>query len=325
MKDRILNITCQQPGAQSLQADDPKAKWAAKKKRAASLANAFAKRPEKRVRRWAERISGCANQLSFTYTKHNGGWRKELREARLCRVRTCPICHWRRSLKLAADLQIRVAAVREEYPDIQASLLTFTVRNCTKRQVRETVKAMLAAWNKVNQRKRFKGAVLGWVRALEVTPGKRGRKDDAHPHLHVLVFHEKDISHDNNVWADEWADALGLDYQPICHATPVNSLESAVSEVSKYLVKQADAPDEWVADMALQLDGIRAMGSGGILRTITGDELETTDADPDTLLPDPPVGERIPPWCTCVVIGYRWDGKTYRRNAYTFWSAPPPT
>lgn len=336
-------ITCQQPagklmvggdestrhyslplaGLGGILADDPKTKWQEKKRKTAELSACFLKKSDKKLRGWGLRMSECASRLSFAYEKKSGGgWKRRLDHARLCRVRTCPICQWRRSLRLGEDLARKIRAIRKDNPDIKATLLTFTVRNCPIEQLRETAQAMLRAWSKQTRRKSLRHCV-GWVRALEVTPGKRG-KAEAHPHIHALVLHTVPISHNDLFYSQEWKEVMGLDYVPVCDATEVRDFDGAIAEVAKYMVKQASADEDWIADIALQLDGIRAFGSGGILRTVTGERLDLDDEADGVELPALPEGVSIPPWCTVVLVGYRWRAGFYQRDSYTLWAGQPP-
>lgn len=316
-------MTCQHPGHQSLSHDDPNAQWDKFKEKARALAAFYSTHQNAKIRRWGERIDQCADTLMFEYTRRNGRWVKRLRQARLCRVRTCPVCQWRRSRKIAMELTNKLAAVRKEMPNLQATLLTLTVRSCKLEDLRETCQAMMKGWSKLTRRKLFSG-IVGWVRSFEVTPGKRNIPDEAHPHIHVLLLHERSISRDDQLYARGLADVMGLDYIPVCDARAVKDLDSAIPEIAKYMVKQGRAKLPWLAEVALAVDKVRAIGCGGTLLTITEDNFETEDSAEEVELPGLPVGHRIPEWCNCVLIAYKWDFAAYKRCSFNFWNEPPP-
>ena len=64
--------------------------------------------------------------------------------------------------------------------------LTLTVKNPPVTELRDTLKAMNSAWQRLAQTKRFKGVVKGFIRTTEVTRGKDGDMM-AHPHFHAFI------------------------------------------------------------------------------------------------------------------------------------------
>lgn len=60
------------------------------------------------------------------------------------------------------------AQKKQHLPLYRLIFLTLTVKNCLLEELRETVKAMVAAWRRLMQTKRFRQAVPGgWLRNLE--------------------------------------------------------------------------------------------------------------------------------------------------------------
>lgn len=80
----------------------------------------------------AERLARCAAWAEFERLPEGQGLR--LHDASFCRVRLCPMCQWRRSLKLGA--QVRRVVERANADHIQETgtpwrwlMVTFTVQN----------------------------------------------------------------------------------------------------------------------------------------------------------------------------------------------------
>jgi hypothetical protein len=67
----------------------------------------------------AERVSLCSPLLEFKLVpdKKTGQQRLKLASAKFCRVRHCPICQWRRSLRWKAKAYENLPKVVADYPD----------------------------------------------------------------------------------------------------------------------------------------------------------------------------------------------------------------
>ena len=67
-----------------------------------------------------------------------------------------------------------VTSNQREVPSYRWVFLTLTVKNPPVTELRDTLKAMNSAWQRLAQTKRFKGVVKGFIRTTEVTRGKDG-------------------------------------------------------------------------------------------------------------------------------------------------------
>lgn len=242
--------------------------------------------------RKAERLRDCASWLVYSFDPSSR--RKILERANFCRVRLCPICSWRRSLKAQGQmLQVVQYLARG---DIQYNylLLTLTVRNVQGEHLTTQLNRMMTAWNKMSQRKEFKSAAKGYYRALEITHNLHD--DTYHPHYHVLLavrpsyWHKYYISQAR--WSELWQHALQCDYVPVVDVRRVKGTDaSAIAEVAKYAVKSADyiIPDDWdlsvstvrILDKALERR--RLLAFGGIIAE-TRRKLQMDDAEDGDLL-----------------------------------------
>ena len=241
--------------------------------------------------RYAVRMSRCAGYLEF-------GWNDEQKRlklvgARYCRVRHCPVCQWRRALSWIARFYEALPKIKDAYPKARWLLLTLTVRNCALEDLRQTLRTMNKAWNKLTQRKELR-AVLGWVRTVEVT---RGRDGSAHPHFHALLmvrpsYFAKDYIKQAR-WTELWKESLGVTYTPVVHVKAVRQLKplceardplhGAVAEALKYAVKPADltSDPEWLHELTRQLHHMRFVATGGVLKDLFREPTDEEMIDPE--------------------------------------------
>lgn len=235
---------------------------------------------------YAGRIQQCSTLLGFALSAMTEGeFKLKLQEARFCRVRHCPTCQWRRSLKWRAKFFKALPKISEDYPTVRWVFLSLTLRNCHLDELRDTLKLMGQAWQRMTQRKSF--PAIGWVRSVEVTRSKDGT---AHPHYHCLLavpasyFGRWYLKQSD--WAEMWRQALRVSYTPIMHVTGVKArhqanggdaqqqLFNAICETLKYAVKEADlaVSAAWLAELTEQLHKTRAIATGGILKEYLADD-----------------------------------------------------
>lgn len=222
----------------------------------------------------SERMRECAQWLAF-HRKEDGTMK--LHDARFCRVRLCPICQWRRSLKTFAQMsKVLDIAKADGY---QFIFLTLTLRNCTADALSDELTHILLSFNRLMKYKDVQKAVKGYYRGCEVTHNIR--TDEYHPHLHVVLavrpsyFNGQTyISHDK--WVALWQRALQVEYTPVVDIRKCRGGAKAIAEACKYAVKPSDILnfDDWdmtvdtlrVLDKALE--NRRFVGLGGILKEI---------------------------------------------------------
>ncbi len=205
------------------------------------------------LERLGNRIRDCAQILQFAAVEgEEGSLGLKLRIAHFCRVRTCPVCQWRRSMKWKARFITAIPKIIETYPTAEYVLLTLTQRNCELTELKATVQNMNKAWERLSQRKQF--PAIGWVKSVEVTAvwdcydgsrfvGRHGstwvdkwqadrrRKlrleltTESHPHFHVVLmvkpsyFKKGYLS--QATWTELWMKSLRIDYTPIVNVKKV--------------------------------------------------------------------------------------------------------
>lgn len=232
----------------------------------------------------SHRVHGCAEKLAFAVDS-NG--KKKLYQAWFCKSRLCPMCQWRRSLKVTYELKKVLKTAIEEYPKAEFLFLTLTVKNCNGTELKSTLKKLTAAFNKLSKYKKVTKNLLGYVRSTEITVNETD--GSYHSCLHVLLMVKSTYfkGHDNyitqNEWAELWKRASKLDYTPVVNVKQIydkkgkGALNSAVLEVAKYQLKSKDYLNDDVddeinlrhlKDLEEALAGTRQYGYGGVLKEI---------------------------------------------------------
>lgn len=201
----------------------------------------------------AERLRQCATNISFKVDVASG--RKTLHSANFCRVRLCPVCQWRRGLKVFGQTSKIMKAIEADRP-MSYIFVTLTLKNCDGNSLGKTIDNMMTAWNRMQGRKAVKQAVKGYYRGLEVTHNTDISSSDYntfHPHFHAVFavnpsyFSSRDYI-SQSAWTSLWKKSMQLDYTPIVDVRRVKgSTAAAVAEAAKYSVKPGDyiIPDDW--------------------------------------------------------------------------------
>lgn len=267
-------------------------KWRERKMANELLALAYDSIDEKK----AMRLRDCANIL--TYRVYDDG-QKRVDSINSCRIRLCPICAWRRSLKVFYNTQkiIEYLNNKQQYSYI---FLTLTMRNCKADELNDTLDLVFKSWNRFMQLDSLKSAVKGWYRGLEITHNcdyNSESYDTYHPHIHCIFAVNKSYFTSKNYISQEkfsklWAQSARLDYKPICDIRKIKGdYNKAVAELSKYSCKTNDyiITDDWdltiesVRTLDVALRNRRLVAYGGIMRDINK-LLKLEDAENGSLL-----------------------------------------
>lgn len=241
-------------------------------------------------------LEHCGDTLTFL---QNAEGKKKLKTANFCRVRLCPMCQWRRSLKMFSQVKKITDKILENDKSTRFIFGTFTIKNTDA----ENLEACINTLNKkfkylVDQKKTFAPAkklkqnLLGYLKAVEVTYNTKDKT--YHPHLHVIFavkstfFKNSSNYMSKKEWISLWQQALGVDYKP---QTDIRAIKSgtakAVAEVAKYPVKTApilslndDEAVEVLKTLTLSLNKKRFVSYGGIFKTVK-QELKLADIETD--------------------------------------------
>ena len=239
------------------------------------------------IKKLPDRMHDCSEMLGFAWEDNTetGESRLRLRTASFCRVRHCPICMWRRSMKNIALFKNFIETLKDQQ-QYQYLFLTLTVPNCRYEDLRQTIKGMNESWRRLTKRKDF--PAVGFIKSTEVT-NEQKRKGYAHPHFHILLavkpsyFGKRYIPKQR--WLELWQEATG-DYSitqvDIRKVKPngrgSTSLESAVVETLKYGTKVEDILDEdFLIALTHQLHKLRFLSTGGVLKDAIKEEVSNQE------------------------------------------------
>lgn len=175
----------------------------------------------------SERLKKCSSHL--IYNKYSDG-SKKLKSMKACKIRLCPVCTWRRSMKIHYQSRAIFEQLEKEHSgEYDVLMFTLTIPNCYGGQLSDQITLLLKSFDKLLHRCEFKRynkktkkveeTFWGWYRGLEVTHDnneyitakmyynkkrhgyyvrhglKIGDKnpsyDTYHPHLHVLFVAPK--------------------------------------------------------------------------------------------------------------------------------------
>lgn len=254
--------------------------WVLKKNKTAVLSDSFKRLGYDKK---ALRVKECGSFLEFKRFHDNT---LKLNYANFCKDRLCPICSWRRSLKIFGQTsQIMDKALEEK--KYRFLFLTLTVKNVYGEDLSDTLTYMFKAFNVFTKRKQIKDSISGWFRALEVTHNVNKKSinfDTYHPHFHVILmvrdkyFKDKRLYLKQSDFTEIWKDCLGADYNPVVHVEAFKkSTSKAVAEASKYTVKDGDyllendlqLTDSSVRVLSKALRSRRLVAFGGRLKEIS--------------------------------------------------------
>lgn len=263
----------------------------------------------------------------------------KLGEANFCRERLCPMCAKRRSLKIYSQVSSIVEHIGTNEYDFL--LLTLTVPNVSGDKLSDKISQMQKAFNKLIHYRRFKTAVIGYFRALEVTYNHhRNSKsfDTFHPHYHIILAVRKNYftSSDyikRNEFLAMWQRAMQDDtitQVDIRKVVPkldkkvkgLISISGAVAEVAKYTLKPSDyifenkpaLTDKVVSVLSYALRGRRLFAFGGLFADVR-DQLNLDDAENGDLIH---VNGNDTMDASALVLVRRWSWSMRKSNYYMF-------
>lgn len=263
--------------------------------------------------RYADRILECSRHLKFGLGYFDPATLSialKLLYADFCRVRHCAMCQWRRSVRWQARAFQMLPRALENYSKHRWLMLTLTVKNCAIEDLRATIAAMNDGFKKWAKRKGW--PAIGWIKALEVTRSKVD--ESAHPHFHALLLVPPTYYVDSSLyrsqvqWTSGWQSVMNLDYKPIVNVKSVRNVETSIPELLKYTTKSDDLiiDAQWLLDLTIQMDGLRAIAPGGVLR----DALREIGEEPHDLIGRNPDGSPM----TGVCQNLNWCQGEYRSS-----------
>lgn len=272
------------------------------------LSNAFKDDFDNALQNKATSTFFCSTRLEFT-KKDNA---RKLSYINSCKVRLCPMCAWRRSIKVYREARTVFDYLINEYDSSRFLFLTLTVKNVKGEDLQNEITALLKACNLLFKYKAIKKFTLGVMRSLEVTYNEK--TNEFHPHLHCLV-HTTYNSYcgrnylTNSDFARLWQKALKINYIPVIDIRSFRPRDEKqkgreLAEMAKYSVKPSDYIKKdnptltkyLVRTLDAALSGRRLISYTGTFRTARK-ELLLRDDDENmadiTSLKDDDDGEKI--------------------------------
>ena len=192
-------------------------------------------------------LEQCGDNLLFSVNEKK---EKRLKGANFCRLRTCPMCNWRKSLKMFGQTSEIANIIINQDSSTRFLFVTFTVKNCDADKLSQTIDMMNMGFKRLTDKSKkltitnkFKNNMLGYMRAIEVTYNQQ--EDTYHPHIHcIFAVKAQYFTHGyikKSEWQYIWGECCKTEYEPIVHVQQIkNSTSKAVAEVAKYPVKIDD-------------------------------------------------------------------------------------
>lgn len=274
----------------------------------------------------------CGTDLTFNKYKDDT---VSLVSANFCKDTLCPMCAWRKSLKLFNQVYKCAQYLQPKYDFI---FVTLTVKNCKAEDLKDILKLINKSYYTLTRRKDFK-FIKGSFRGTEIT--YNADTNEFHPHIHAIWVVDKSYFKGSNYIKTEelvkqWGKVLNLDYKPICHIQKVkqkskknkNSLVSAVAESAKYCVKDSDytshsdnVNDFVVSTLSGALHNTRMFEFYGVFKKVRK-MLNLTDVEKSNLINIEEEEKKVSEDVELVII-FKYDFET--KNYYTYdCYAPPP-
>lgn len=183
----------------------------------------------------AQRLRNCAQWLRFAFGDNDF---KKLVSTFFCRVRLCPMCIWRRSLKVFNQVFKIMKTLDDDYSFV---FLTLTTRNCSGEELQKTIDDFMYGWRLFSKQEIFKDVIKGYYRAFELTHNIKN--DTYHPHFHCVFVVSKRYFKDNYIsskkWREYWQKCMKLNYEPWVYVKKCyGDISKSVAEVAKYSVTE---------------------------------------------------------------------------------------
>ena len=214
------------------------------------IANKFAISGEKRQKliRKSKAVENCGTYLEFSINETDNS-DVRLSKAYFCKDRLCPMCNWRKSLKVFAQIS-KIMDAMEKENEYAFIFLTLTIKNCSGSDLKDTLEILRKGYSKLLRKKECASAFQGSFATWEVTYNRN--TNEWHPHIHAIIAVKKYYFSGKYYISQErfrelWSECIKTDYLPLVNVKKVKSdenlgisIKSAVCEVAKYAVKGSD-------------------------------------------------------------------------------------
>ena len=167
-----------------------------------------------------ERILDCATYLEFLADRKLE--KRKLYSGIFCKNRFCPICSKRKSFNDALVIKVMTEYIKQEMKR-RYILVTLTAPNVVGENLKDEITKYNKAIDKLFKRHKYKKAVKGYLRKLEVTYNKNS--ETHHPHFRVLISVNSRYFVDKNEYIkrDEWL----IDWQNAMEDSSITQVDNA--------------------------------------------------------------------------------------------------
>lgn len=285
------------------------------------------------------RLDNCGSYLEFGFSPELLKWK--LKSANFCRDRLCPMCQWRKSLKMFSQVSsvMNWLSASASYKSCRYAFLTLTLKSCSDAELKDNINVLLSGFGELTHHSKIfrKKVVAGTFRALEIT---RNKKTGLwHPHLHVILALTSNyfkhglgfyMTHDQ--WSELWGKCIDADYNPVIDIRMIKSYKpencisteelysKAIAEVTKYAVKGSDFIDP--LDLNKTTENVKTL-----LKSITGKRLysftgcffearkalKLDDIEEGDLVNTDPDQDQVNIELANMIIKYQWKGGVYQQ------------
>lgn len=192
-------------------------------------------------------IRECANTLFFKEVEN----RLKLTSGFFCQIRLCPLCTWRRSLKLFSQISKIISWINNKN-NVKYLFVTLTIKNCVDTELKNTLNLLNKGYKKLvgNAGKGttiLSENLVGYLKVIEIT--YNSTDNTYHPHIHCIFAVRPNYFNGKNYLSKQkfsalWGKCLGVDYNPSIDIRAIkNSSPKAIAEIAKYPIKLAPILD----------------------------------------------------------------------------------
>lgn len=220
------------------------------------------------------------------------------------------MCQWRRSMKLAWQVNNICHLALLAKPKLRFLVLNLSAKNVPAGELRDEISDLMYSFRKLKGRKEVDRVLEGYFRAIEVT--YNSDQDTYHPHFHCILavkpsYFKGQYYIKHSRWVELWRQSLKVGYDPQVYVKPIkrrkgkSTLEKhrkqynddvarAVAETGKYSVKPEsyiqegiESTSEVVGVLEEALKHRRMVSYGGMLKKIreklNAEDVEGADVD----------------------------------------------
>lgn len=197
--------------------------------------------------------------------------------ANFCKARLCPVCAWKRSLKLYHAVKDVTDSIVQFQPETRFLFLTLTQPNVKAEKLNKEIDEIMYAYKRLRQDAKIKKMSKGMIKSLEITYNEK--EDTYHPHLHVVIATSKSyfkrgspiyIKHET--WLQKWQYYKNDTRISNINIKAIKTEETtkAIAEVCKYTVKLSSVADQEnikaLAHVMQTIHNRRLFSSSGVFR-----------------------------------------------------------